>query len=144
MNKHGSSKESYILKKWSGTKMETWLQIWGACSCRWTDAPGRTLASRLFPRLKSQNQHQAIFRMIWEFRISYQVLAGSHHMGRVDHFLMGGQSGADPGRVEMAKKFGCQHLHVEMEPGDALFFHSNLLHTRSRMGRDLASNLLTI
>lgn len=58
-----------------------------------------------------------------------QVLAGSHHMGRVDHFLMGGQSGADPGRVEMAKKFGCQHLHVEMEPGDALFFHSNLLHT---------------
>ena len=82
--------------------------------------------------------------MIWVFRISYQVLAGSHHMGRVDHFLMGGQSGADPGRVEMAKKFGCQHLHVEMEPGDALFFHSNLLHTRSRMGRDLASNFLTI
>ena len=81
--------------------------------------------------------------MIWEFRISYQVLAGSHHMGRVDHFLMGGQSGADPGRVEMAKKFGCQHLHVEMEPGDALFFHSNLLHTRSRMGKDLASNFLT-
>ena len=72
------------------------------------------------------------------------MLAGSHHMGRVDHFLMGGQSGADPGRVEMAKKFGCQHLHVEMEPGDALFFHSNLLHTRSRMGRDLASNFLTI
>ena len=64
-------------------------------------------------------------------------------MGRVDHFLMGGQSGADPGRVEMAKKFGCQHLHVEMEPGDALFFHSNLLHTRSRMGKDLASNFLT-
>ena len=80
-------------------------------------------------------------------------------MGRVDHFLMGEQSGADPERVkltricivtedlwkqkeeqmsfykaavqvEMAKKFGCKHVFVEMNPGDALFFHSNLLHTR--------------
>ena len=30
----------------------------------------------------------------------------------------------------MAKKFGCKHVFVEMDPGDALFFHSNLLHTR--------------
>ena len=77
------------------------------------------------------------------------MLAGSHHLGRVDHFLMGEQSGADPDRffldpsfltiffvdpdrVEMAKKFGCEHLHVEMEPGDALFFHANLLHTRCK------------
>ena len=63
---------------------------------------------QVIPSFKSQNQqsntHQAIFSMIWELRISYQVLAGSHHMGRVDHFMMGGQSGADPGRVEMAKK----------------------------------------
>ena len=74
------------------------------------------------------------------------MLAGSHHLGRVDHFLMGDQSGADPDRfllpiffgpicldldrVELAKKFGCEYLYVEMEPGDALFFHSNLLHTR--------------
>jgi len=58
-----------------------------------------------------------------------QVLAGSHQLGRVDHFLMGDQSGADPDKVEMAKKFGCKHLHVEMQPGDALFFHANLLHT---------------
>merc|ERR1712037_1066680 len=46
-----------------------------------------------------------------------QVLAGSHKLGRVDHFLMGDQSGADPDKVEMAKKFGCEHLHVEIQPG---------------------------
>ena len=33
------------------------------------------------------------------------MLAGSHHLGRLDHFLMGDQSGADPDKVEMAKKF---------------------------------------
>ena len=57
-----------------------------------------------------------------------QVLAGSHKLGRVNHYLIGDQAGADPERVEEAKKF-CKHLHVEMEPGDALFFHSNLMHT---------------
>ena len=62
--------------------------------------------------------------------VDCQVLAGSHQLGRVDHFLMGAQSGADPDKVEMAKKLGCKHLHVEMQPGDALFFHANLLHTR--------------
>jgi hypothetical protein len=56
-----------------------------------------------------------------------QVLRGSHHCGRLDHLLTGDQAGADRERVE--------HLvprlpldHVEMEPGDALFFHCNLLH----------------
>ena len=32
-----------------------------------------------------------------------QVLAGSHLMGRVDHFLMGEQSGADPERVRLTR-----------------------------------------
>ena len=32
-----------------------------------------------------------------------QVLAGSHLMGRVDHFLMGEQSGADPERVQLTR-----------------------------------------
>ena len=69
------------------------------------------------------------FVELWK-SLDFQVLAGSHQLGRVDHFLMGDQSGADPDKVEMAKKFGCKHLHVEMQPGDALFFHANLLHTR--------------
>jgi len=65
-----------------------------------------------------------------------QVLAGSHKLGRVDHYLMGDQSGADPTRVQLAKKM-CEHVYVEMEPGDALFFHSNLLHTSDQNKSDM-------
>ena len=56
-----------------------------------------------------------------------QVLSGSHHTGRIDHVDVGEQRGADPERVEVAR----QHfdlVHCELGPGDALFFHCNLLH----------------
>jgi ectoine hydroxylase-related dioxygenase (phytanoyl-CoA dioxygenase family) len=66
------------------------------------------------------------------------VLAGSHRLGRIDHFRMGGQAGADPERVELARLgLGLAHLHVLMEPGDALFFHCNLLHTSDQNTSDL-------
>jgi len=56
-----------------------------------------------------------------------QVIAGSHHCGRVDHVLTGDQAGADRERVdEILKQMPL--VFVEMEPGDALFFHCNLLH----------------
>jgi hypothetical protein len=56
-----------------------------------------------------------------------QVLKGSHLMGRLNHGTVGTQTGADPVRVEAA--LGCfEKLYVEMDPGTALFFHSNLLH----------------
>ncbi len=56
-----------------------------------------------------------------------QVLKGSHHIGRIDHGKSGDQAGADMDRVRAALE---RHELVccEMEPGDALFFHSNLLH----------------
>ena len=58
-----------------------------------------------------------------------QVLKGSHKMGRINHNLSGEQAGADLERLKLAKeKF--QLVYVEMEPGDALFFHCNLLHSR--------------
>ncbi len=56
-----------------------------------------------------------------------EVLRGSHHMGRVNHTLTGDQAGADMERVEEAKK-RLEHVYVEMNPGDALFFHGNTLH----------------
>ena len=56
-----------------------------------------------------------------------QILVGSHLMGRVDHKKVGEQAGADLERVEQAKKF-CPLLYAQMEPGDAMFFHSNVLH----------------
>jgi hypothetical protein len=60
-----------------------------------------------------------------------QVLRGSHLCGRLDHVLTGEQAGADAERVaEIARRL--ELVHVEMEPGDALFFHCNLLHRSDR------------
>lgn len=56
-----------------------------------------------------------------------QVIKGSHHCGRVDHILAGEQAGADRERVEEILK-RMPLVYCEMEPGDAIFFHSNLLH----------------
>jgi len=56
-----------------------------------------------------------------------QVIKGSHKMGRVNHGFSGEQVGADMVMVNHA--LDCmEHVYVELEPGDALFFHSNLLH----------------
>jgi ectoine hydroxylase len=56
-----------------------------------------------------------------------QVLKGSHHMGRIDHVLTGDQAGADLERVGEAQK-RLETIYNEMDPGDVLFFHANLLH----------------
>src|SRR5665213_572494 len=56
-----------------------------------------------------------------------QVIRKSHELGRIDHVLTGEQAGADPERVEEILK-ELDLVYVEMEPGDALFFHANLLH----------------
>lgn len=56
-----------------------------------------------------------------------QVIRGSHHCGRVQHQLSGEQAGANLERVtEILKRF--ELVYVEMDPGDVVFFHSNLLH----------------
>jgi ectoine hydroxylase len=60
-----------------------------------------------------------------------QVLKGSHMMGRIDHELTGEQAGADLEHVEEAKKV-LDLVHVELEPGDAVFFHCNILHRSDR------------
>jgi hypothetical protein len=56
-----------------------------------------------------------------------QVLRGSHQMGRINHVKTGDQTGADPERVAAASA-QLELVYVEMQPGDALFFHANLLH----------------
>jgi hypothetical protein len=60
-----------------------------------------------------------------------QVLKGSHLMGRIDHELTGEQAGANVEHVEEAKKV-LDLVHVEMAPGDGLFFHCNVLHRSDR------------
>jgi len=56
-----------------------------------------------------------------------QVLRGSHHCGRIDHVLTGDQAGADRERVDQLLR-RLPRDYMEMDPGDALFFHCNLLH----------------
>jgi ectoine hydroxylase-related dioxygenase (phytanoyl-CoA dioxygenase family) len=56
-----------------------------------------------------------------------QVIRGSHQVGRVDHGKVGDQTGADPRRVEVA----LERLpldYCELEAGDAILFHCNLMH----------------
>ena len=56
-----------------------------------------------------------------------QVIPGSHECGRIDHKLTGDQAGADMERVtELLERIPLEY--VEMQPGDGLFFHGNLLH----------------
>jgi ectoine hydroxylase-related dioxygenase (phytanoyl-CoA dioxygenase family) len=56
-----------------------------------------------------------------------QVIKGSHKLGRVNHGFAGEQVGADMQMVNNALKT-MELVYVELEPGDALIFHSNLLH----------------
>jgi len=56
-----------------------------------------------------------------------QVLSGSHELGRIDHVLTGDQAGADLERVhEIEKRLPL--VYLEMDAGDVVFFHANLLH----------------
>jgi ectoine hydroxylase-related dioxygenase (phytanoyl-CoA dioxygenase family) len=56
-----------------------------------------------------------------------QVIKGSHKMGRVNHGFAGEQVGADMVMVNNALQT-MELLYCELDPGDALFFHPNLLH----------------
>ena len=56
-----------------------------------------------------------------------QVLRGSHLMGRIDHGKTGDQTGADLERVTAALE-RMELVYCECEPGDVIFFDSNLLH----------------
>jgi ectoine hydroxylase-related dioxygenase (phytanoyl-CoA dioxygenase family) len=56
-----------------------------------------------------------------------QVIKGSHKLGRVNHGFAGEQVGADMVMVNHCLET-MEHVYVELNPGDGLFFHSNILH----------------
>lgn len=56
-----------------------------------------------------------------------QVIKGSHKMGRVNHGFAGEQVGADMTMVTNALQT-MELVYSELDAGDALFFHPNLLH----------------
>ena len=70
-----------------------------------------------------------------------QVVRGSHKLGRIDHGRVGGQTGADRDRVE-AVLARLERVYLEMEPGDAVFFHCNTLHCSERNGSDQPRTLM--
>lgn len=66
-----------------------------------------------------------------------QIIPKSHHLGRIDHVKVGEQVGADPERVDVALQ-RLPLVYCELSPGDAVFFHSNLLHRSDRNTSDRA------
>lgn len=56
-----------------------------------------------------------------------QVIKGTHKMGRIEHGFSGEQVGASQHYVDLALKT-MPLIYVELKAGDALFFHSNILH----------------
>lgn len=65
-----------------------------------------------------------------------QVIRGSHKLGRVEHGFSGEQVGASQQFVDHALDI-LELVYVELKPGDALVFHSNLLH---RSAANLSDN----
>lgn len=79
----------------------------------------------LFP-----NQMLSIMVAITDASISngcLQVIQGSHQLGRIEHGFSGEQVGASQHYVDLALKT-MPLIYVEINAGDALIFHSNLLH----------------
>jgi phytanoyl-CoA hydroxylase len=66
-----------------------------------------------------------------------QVIKGSHKMGRIEHDFAGEQVGASQHYVDLALK-NMDLVYVELKAGDALFFHSNLLHRSDANLSDMA------
>lgn len=66
-----------------------------------------------------------------------QVIKGTHKMGRIEHGFAGEQVGASQHYVDLALKT-MELVYVELKAGDALFFHSNLLHRSEANTSDTA------
>ncbi|XP_011406309.2 PREDICTED: uncharacterized protein LOC100641267 [Amphimedon queenslandica] len=64
-----------------------------------------------------------------------KILERSHKAGRIAHIPVAGQVGADLERVGMIQKI-LPLVDVELEAGDALFFHCNLLHKSEQNNSD--------
>jgi len=56
-----------------------------------------------------------------------QLIKGSHKLGRLNHGFSGDQMGADMNMVNNALKT-MDLVYSELDPGDCLIFHSNILH----------------
>jgi hypothetical protein len=69
------------------------------------------------------------------------LIQGSHLLGRINHVQIGEASGCDPVRLELITQ-RLPRVPVEMEPGDACFFHANTLHASGANTSDFPRTLL--
>jgi phytanoyl-CoA dioxygenase PhyH len=69
------------------------------------------------------------------------LIPGSHRYGRIDHVPIGASSGCDPQRLELIQRRS-PPVPVEMNSGDACFFHCNTLHASSGNSTDFPRTLL--
>ena len=65
-----------------------------------------------------------------------QVLRGSHLLGRLSHGEVGDQTGAEEARLSLIES-RFERIYCEMDAGDVLFFHCNLLHASGANDSDL-------
>jgi len=70
-----------------------------------------------------------------------RVIRGSHLLGRINHVAVGEASGCDPVRLELIQR-RLPVVPVELESGDACFFHANTLHSSSGNSTDLPRTVL--
>ncbi len=70
-----------------------------------------------------------------------QFIPGSHHMGRIDHRASGNGFESFVPRLEAAKK-ALGLIQLELNVGDAVFFHCNLFHGSGANKTDSARPLL--
>ena len=63
------------------------------------------------------------------------MIERSHHYDRIEHVLTGEQAGANLERVAQIQRRETL-TYVEMEPGDVIFFHANLLHRSDQNNSD--------
>ena len=74
-----------------------------------------------------------------------QVIAGSQRCGRIEHGMVAGQTGADKERGGAILADGrFSHHFVEMEAGDALFFHGNVLHMSEQNDSEMERRALIL
>jgi hypothetical protein len=67
-----------------------------------------------------------------------QFVKGTNRCGRIDHDLVAGQTVANQERLDhILKADGFSHCYGELQPGDCLFFHSNVLHTSDKNDSDM-------
>lgn len=65
-----------------------------------------------------------------------KVLRGSHKLGLLQHTQTAGQAEADLRRMGWAEESGLERVQLEMEPGDACFFHCLTLHSSGQNHSD--------